>query len=163
MTKAIVVDAAMSVQAKLQARGPRAVVLEVQQFWNDADRRRCQSIDAWIREHLASTGRDGFTAQEIRDIELQLRTTLMSNAEIAERMRAVRLWRVPAKSSPSQQAALRQTITGSDLLDAAGHRASRARRRKHVPNHVPNSAIPTPTQPALTRKNRPYRRENPCK
>ncbi len=103
-------------------------------FWNDSDRRRYrarqaekrraaasrqraanqaatrQSIDAWIREHLASTGRDGFTAQEIRDIELQLRTTSMSNAEIAERMRAVRLWRVPAKSSRSQQATLRQTI-----------------------------------------------------
>jgi hypothetical protein len=102
-------------------------------FWNDADRRRHrarqaekrraaasrqrvanqaatrQSIDAWIREHLASTGRDGFTAQEMRDIELQLRTTSMSNAEIAERMRAVRLWRLPAKNSPSQQAALRQT------------------------------------------------------
>jgi Domain of unknown function (DUF4189) len=101
-------------------------------FWNDADRRRYrarqaekrraaasrqraasqaatrQSIDAWIREHLASTGRDGFTAQEIRDIELQLRTTSMSNAEIAERMRAVRLWRVPVKRSPSP--ALRQTI-----------------------------------------------------
>jgi hypothetical protein len=105
-------------------------------FWNDADRRRHrarqaekrraaasrqraanqattrQSIDAWIRQHLASTGQDGFSAQEIRDIELQLRTTSMSNGEIAERMRAVRLWRLPAKSSPSHQAVLRQT-TGS--------------------------------------------------
>lgn len=87
-------------------------------FWNDADRRRRrsrqaekrriaaarrktatqvatrQSIDNWIRDHLASVGRSGLTAEEIRAIERQLRATSMSNAEIAERMRAVRLWRV---------------------------------------------------------------------
>jgi hypothetical protein len=96
-------------------------------FWNDADRRRRRArqaekrraaaakqkaanqanlrhnVDAGIREYLAQNNRTGLTAQEVRDIEFQLRATSMSNAEIAERMRAVRLWRKPSKRSASSQ------------------------------------------------------------
>jgi hypothetical protein len=86
-------------------------------FWNDADKRRRRArqaerrravaaqqkagrqanvrhaIDAEIRAYLAQTGRTGLTAQEVRDIERQLRATSMSNAEVSERMKAVRFWR----------------------------------------------------------------------
>jgi hypothetical protein len=86
-------------------------------FWNDADKRRRRArqaqkrraaaaqqkaarqaglrhtIDAEIRQYLAQTGRSGLTAQEVRNIELQLRATSMSNAEVRERMAAVRFWR----------------------------------------------------------------------
>jgi len=87
-------------------------------FWNDADKRRHRArqaqkrraaaaqqnaasqanlrhkIDAWAREYLAQTGgRTGFTAEEVRDIERQLRATSMSNVEVRERMTAVRFWR----------------------------------------------------------------------
>ncbi len=51
------------------------------------------SIDAEMRAYLAKTGRTGLTAQEVRDVELQLRATSMSNSEISERVKAVRFWR----------------------------------------------------------------------
>jgi hypothetical protein len=95
--------------------------LKQNSFWNDADRRRHRarqaekrraaaakqkaanqanlrhSMDAAIQEHLAKTGRTGLTAQEVRDTGLQLRATGMSNAEIRERMAAVRFWRERSK------------------------------------------------------------------
>lgn len=81
-------------------------------FWNDADRRRRRArqaekrrvqaaeqqaavrhnVDAAIQSHLARTGRPGLTTQEVREIELDLRRTNMSNAEIREQMAAVRFW-----------------------------------------------------------------------
>ncbi len=123
-------------------------------FWSDADRRRYRArqaqkrrevgarqkaqrqaalrhqVDTEIRAHLAATGRAGLTAQEVRDIELQLRASTMSNAEISERMAAVRFWRgtgavqrqassVTSPSHPSP-ATLMATPHSTPIATAAG-------------------------------------------
>jgi hypothetical protein len=60
-------------------------------------------------ERICAKRADWPQAQEVRDIERQLRATSMSNAEIAERMRAVRFWGEPSKSSTSPQPPRRAT------------------------------------------------------
>jgi hypothetical protein len=60
-------------------------------------------MDAVIRQHLAQTGRAGLTAQEIRDFELYLRATPMSNAEIRESMATVRFWRERGRQTATVQ------------------------------------------------------------
>ena len=85
-------------------------------FWNEGDRRRHRArqaqkrkaaaaqhkaaaqarlrheIDAAVQQHLASTGRSCLTKEEVRNTELEMRKTGMSNAEISERMKAIRFW-----------------------------------------------------------------------